>query len=264
MEDLLSSKLLCDSRSEPESRRLARLMNLLLDFGDPPNSERHFPLYRELRQRFLDAAQKSDGDEIEERFLELYAHLHMHEAPYTREERVRMDAAGGYWAHAGGISPILRAADFIGPHTISTDLGAGNGLQGLLLQLLYPHARTIQVEISSRMVEIGRSLQSWLSIAEKRVEWVVGDVLAYQLEDIDFLYLYRPVRPEGAGHRFYQRLAAQLCSSDRRVVIFSIADCLRSYLGEHFELLSSDGHLSCFRRCSPPAPAPPCPAGPAR
>ena len=101
---------------------------------------------------------------MEEAFLTLYAHLHMHEARYTPDERGRMDEAGGYWAHAGGLSPILEAAPWIRPNTVSADLGAGNGLQGLLLQILYPHRKTIQIEISSNMVELGKQLQAWLGI----------------------------------------------------------------------------------------------------
>jgi len=29
--------------------------------------------------------------------------------------------------------------------------------------------------------------------------------------------------------------------------VFSVADCLRSYLSDRFVLLSSDGHLTCLR-----------------
>ena len=50
----------------------------------------------------------------------------MNEAEYREEERRLMDEAGGYWAHAGGLSPILKAGSWIRPDTVSTDLGAGN------------------------------------------------------------------------------------------------------------------------------------------
>jgi hypothetical protein len=172
----------------------------------------------------------------------------MHEAPYTPEERRRVDETGGYWSHAGGLSPILRAGDWLRPDSVSADLGAGNGLQGLLFQKLYPHRRTIQVEISSTMVEIGMRLQRWLGIPEARVEWVVGDVMNASVDGIDFLYLYRPVRPDGPGRAFYERVAAELEDSDRAVVIFSIADCLRDFLSPHFEVFYFDGHLTCFRK----------------
>ena len=102
-------------------------------------------------------------DEIEERFLELYAHLHMNEAPYTIEERQRMDAAGGYWNHAGGLIPIRKAAPWIDGSTVSADFGAGNGVQGLLLQVLYPHRKTVQIEIAEKMSEIADCLRAFLS-----------------------------------------------------------------------------------------------------
>jgi 16S rRNA G1207 methylase RsmC len=130
---------------------------------------------------------------------------------------------------------------------VSVDFGAGNGLQALLLQKLYPHRRTVQVEISSRMVEAGKDLQQWLGIDEQRVEWVVGDVLDNAERKADFIYLYRPVRPEGEGRLFYEHLSSELNRADRKVVIFSVADCLSQFLSEHFEVVYGDGHLTCFR-----------------
>jgi hypothetical protein len=87
-----------------------------------------------------------------------------------------------------------------------------------------------------------------LGIPEARVEWVVGDVMNASVDGIDFLYLYRPVRPDGPGRAFYERVAAELEDSDRAVVIFSIADCLRGFLSPHFEVFYFDGHLTCFRK----------------
>ncbi len=178
------------------------------DPSPPPDPGNHFPRYADLKERFVGSLVHGDSELIEERFLELYSHLHMHEAPYTADERRQVDSTGGYWCHAGGLSPILKAGDWLNPGSVSADLGAGNGLQGLLFQKLYPHAKTTQVEISSRMVEIGRVLQAWLKIPADRVEWVVADVIDAPVPEIDFLYLYRPVRPDGPGRAFYQRLAS--------------------------------------------------------
>jgi hypothetical protein len=248
MEERLRTMLGDASRTDRESARLARLMRLIGELPPPPDPGSHFTSYGELKQRFLDALAGCEGQAIEEAFLELYAHLHMHEAPYTPEERRRLDASGGYWCHAGGLAPILKAGDWLDAGSVSADLGAGNGLQGLLLQLLYPHARTIQVEISSRMIDIGRGLQSWLAIPEKRVDWCLGDLLDAPLEDVDLLYLYRPVRPDGPGRRFYERLSDRLERTAGQVVIFSIADCLGEFLSSRFERFYGDGHLSCFRK----------------
>lgn len=251
MEKRLLELLRGEDWSDDEATRLVRLIGVLTERDVPPAAPGVFDRYLELRDLLLERIEKSEsGDAVEESFLELYAHLHMHEASYTRSERRRMDETGGYWSHAGGVSPILKAAPFISEATISADLGAGNGLQGLLFQKLYPHARTIQVEISSNMVEIGRSLQSWLRVAEDRVEWVVGDVLEASVSEVSFLYLYRPVRPEGIGHAFYKRLARELAEPKRDVVVFSIADCLRFYLDDRFEAFYRDGHLTCMRRKS--------------
>lgn len=227
---------------------LVRLMTLFAVQPEFPDPDGLFPEQAALRDRYLASLEKDDRDVIEHTFLELYSHLHMHEAPYTPEERRRVTATGGYWCHAGGISPLVKAGPWIGPGTVSADFGAGNGLQGLLFQKLYPHARCVQIEISHRMVEIGRALQDWLDIDADRVEWRVDDVCNQSAAGYDFIYIYRPVRPEGEGRRFYERFAADLDRSEAPVVIFSIADCLKDFLPPSFRVFHFDGHLTCFRR----------------
>lgn len=231
----------------PDREPLLRLMTLFAEQPPPEDPLGLFPEYGSLHRRFLDAVNRGAREAVEESFLTLYCHLHGYEAPYTKEERVTVNRTGGYWCHAGGISPIVKAAPHIRPETVSADYGAGNGLQGLLLQKLYPHRRTVQIEISSRMVEAGRGLQRWLGIEEERVHWVVGNVLDHTPLGMDFIYLYRPVRPEGEGERFYKRFAEALGREPRGVVIFSVADCLRAFLPERFERFYADGHLTCYR-----------------
>jgi hypothetical protein len=237
-----------DEHPPEEPERLSRLMCLFAELPEPPDPFGLYPRYAELRDLFLASIEGPDGEALEEAFLLLYAELHGYEVPYTPDERDRVAETGGYLSHLGGLSPILKAAPFIEPGTVSGDFGAGNGLQGLLIQKLVPHARTVQIEISSRMVEAGRLLQAWLGIPEERVEWVVGDVSEVSPAGMDFVYLYRPLRPAGAGEDFYRSFAAQLGASQRPVVIFSIADCLRPYLPPEFEVFYCDGHLTCFRR----------------
>jgi hypothetical protein len=230
-----------------EASRLARLILLSLVLPDPPNAASVFPRFEELRARLERVTLDGSGEDLEQAFLELYAHLHMNEAPYTSDERLRMDEAGGYWNHAGGLSPILKAAPWIGDETISADFGAGNGLQSLLLQLLYPHARTVQIEISSQMKDIGEDLREWLGIGADRVEWIVDDVRNVSATGYDFIYLYRPVRPEGPGRDFYSRFAREVEAEEKPPIIFSIADCLRDFLSDRYEVVYGDGHLTCFR-----------------
>jgi hypothetical protein len=249
----LTALLREDGRSRVERARLVNLMATLAALPPPPDPVGLYPRYVELRESFLHAAAGRDGERLEEAFLELYCHLHGTEAPYTRGERRRLDETGGYWCHAGGLAPVLKAPEVIRPATRSVDMGAGNGLQLLLVQLLVPHALSVQVEISSRMVEAGRALQSWLGIASARVEWRCADVLETSVAGFDFVYLYRPVKPEGPGVAFYRRLAAELASAEREVVVFSVADCLRDYVCRDLEVFHHDGHLTCLRRRGGPA-----------
>ena len=243
----LARRLVETGRDPGEADLLARLILRFLILPSPPGGDSNSPRYGELQRELETVAIQGNGEEIEDAFLELYAHVHMNEAPYTSEERLRMDEAGGYWNHAGGLSPILKAGPWINTNAVSADFGAGNGLQGLLLQLLYPHARTDQIEISSRMKAIGEGLQEWLGISSDRINWINDDVLDVSATGYDFIYLYRPVRPEGAGRDFYTRFAREVESEETPPVIFSIADCLRDFLSERYEIVYGDGHLTCFK-----------------
>jgi len=246
--DRLLAHLTGDGRPPEERARLVDLMLLFDALPPPPDPAGLYPGYEGLLEAFRATTESGDGEALEEAFLALYCHVHLHEAPYTPAERRRMDETGGYWCHAGGLSPILKAAPFVRADTVLGDFGAGNGLQALLMQKLYPHRKTVQIEISSRSVEAGRALEEWLGIAPGRVEWVVGDVLDATPAGMDFIYIYRPVRPTGPGRSFYERFAADLAGDDREVVIFSIADCLHEFLPPEFEVEYADGHLTCYRR----------------
>jgi hypothetical protein len=243
----LARRLSSTGRDPAEADRLARLVLRFLILPKPPGSATHFTRFEELQQTLEQSALGGTGEEIEDAFLELYAHVHMNEAPYTSDERRQMDEAGGYWNHAGGLSPILKAKPWIKSETISADFGAGNGLQSLLLQLLYPHAKTVQIEISSKMRDIGEGLREWLGIGADRVDWIIDDVLNVSAAGYDFIYLYRPVRPEGSGRDFYTRFAAEVEAAEMSPIIFSIADCLRDFLSDRFEVFYGDGHLTCFK-----------------
>jgi len=245
--DRLHEVLYLGDMRPAERERLIHLMVRLAGLPPPPDRFGCFPRYSELMDGFLAAVDTGVAEDIEERFLELYTHLHMHEAPYTPEERRRIDRSGGYWCHAGGLSPILKAGDWIRTGSVSADLGAGNGVQGMLLQLLYPHRRSVLIEISQRMADIGQDLQDWLQIPPARVTWMIDDLLDVPIPAVDFLYLYRPVHPDGPGKRFYERLADELDRSQDPPIVFSIADCLAGFLSSRFDVFYSDGHLTCIR-----------------
>ena len=236
-----------DDRGGAQIEKMIQLMVLFAELPPPPDPEGLFPDYGSLKENYLESINGADPDIVEEKFMELYCHLHGHEAPYTASERKTVDRTGGYWCHAGGISPILKAGDWINKDTVLADFGAGNGLQALLFQKLYPHKLTVQIEISSRMVNAGRKLQNWLGIPKDKVRWVTGDVRDTSPKEFDFIYLYRPLKPVGVGVEFYKWFARELEGSKKEVVIFSIADCLKDYLSSNFEIFYNDGHLTCFK-----------------
>ncbi len=251
----LASSFATDGREPCERERLVELMVLFARLPPPPDPFGLVPRWAELHDAFLGAAHGTDWEATEEAFLLLYAHLHGHEAPYTVDERRRVDETGGYWNHAGGISPVIRAAPFVRPDTVSMDLGAGNGLQLMLVQRLHPHATSIQVEMSSTMVEAGRLLAGWLGLDPGRLLWQAMDVMDADIDGVDLIYMYRPVRPTGPGEAFYHRLAHCLSLTDREVVVMSIADCLARFAQAGHEVLFSDGQLTVMRFGLPGGPA---------
>jgi hypothetical protein len=232
----------------PERRRLVELMALFATLPAPADPWGLYPDYGALREHFLDAVDRGVTEPLEESFLTLYSHLHGYEVPLTPLERLRFRAGHGYVCHAGGLSPVVKAAPYINADSVVADYGAGNGLQGLLMQILSPHRMTVQIELCSRLLESGKQLQAWLGVPQERVTWVAADVADVSPEPMDFIYIYRPVRPEGAGRRFYQRFARALAASQGPCIVFSVADCLRDFLPRSFDAFYHDGHLTCYRK----------------
>ena len=237
-----------DDRSKDELDKMFNLMELFIELPPPPDPLGIHSEYEKLKGIYERSLESNDSEAIETAFLQLYCDAHGYEAPYTKEERACVDETGGYWAHSGGISPLIKACSYIHRETISADFGAGNGLQGLLLQKLYPHKKTVQIEISSRMVESGRALQKWLGIPKEKIAWACDNVMNQSAKNYDFIYIYRPLKPHGLGVQFYTQFAKDVSQSQNPVTIFSIADCLKDFLPESFTQFYNDGHLTCFRK----------------
>lgn len=230
--------------------KAALLSSLTAIFGELAGTREAVAVYPELGALFQPFRRSLDGGDVEgveDALTAIYAYLHGSGSSYSPEERSTLDAVGGYWCHAGGLSPLWRAAPWIRRETRVADYGAGNGLQGLLFQALYPHRSTTLIELSGPMVENGRRLGKLMNIPASKVSWVHGSVTQVPPEEFDFIYIYRPLRPEGQeGKSFYEWFADCLASVDHRVVIFSIADCLKDFLASPFVLFYDDGQLACF------------------
>jgi hypothetical protein len=183
---------------------------------------------------------------FESALLNLYTQLHGAGSGYSPYERDLLTKRKGYSCHPGGLSPLIKAVQFIRPDSIVADLGAGNGLQGLLLQRICPHRETIQIEISSEMIRVGRIFQQALGINADRVEWIHDDIVNVSIEAADFIYIYLPAKPLEGGKEVYEAIARKLSTMRRPLVIFSVADCLAKFLNRQFSIFYTDGHLTCF------------------
>ena len=202
------------------------------------------PSFTRFHRELVAARSGGEADAIETALARLYCVVHGSGGAYAPEERLAFDALGGYWCHAGGLEPLHLIAPFIGAETRLVDYGAGNGLQGLLIQHLHPHRRTTLVELGGPMIAQGRRLQELLGIPDDRVAWVHANIVDVPPADFDVIYLYRPVRPEGAGRAFYEMLARGLAGARLPVTVVSVADCLRQFLPPAFRVLHDDGQVT--------------------
>ncbi|MFZ6017129.1 MAG: hypothetical protein ACOYU0_05900 [Nitrospirota bacterium] len=196
---------------------------------------------------FMAALEEEDPLTLECALINLYIRLHSAGSRYSPSEKRFLKKRNSYLCHPGGLSPLILAGPFIKPESVVADLGAGNGLQGLLLQRLYPHRKTLQIELSAEMIRVGRILQQALWISDERVEWINGDIADITI-DADFIYIYRPARPLDGGEELYQSIACRLGAMHKPLVIFSVADCLGKFLDKGFSIFYSDGHLTCFSK----------------
>jgi hypothetical protein len=190
--------------------------------------------------------ERGDINSQEYALLCLYACLHRAGNIYSPFEIELFKKRNAYSCHPGGLSPLILAEQFIKPDSVVADLGAGNGLQGLLLQCLYPHRKTLQIELSSELIRVGRTFQKILGIGDERIEWIHDDIINVSLEAVDFIYLYRPVRPLEGGEKVYHAIADKLAGINKQLIVFSVADCLSEFLDERFSVFYSDGQLTCF------------------
>lgn len=228
-------------------KKLATIAQALIDLAnnDTVRSEMH-DLDQDVAN--LNAVMdKGDPWAYEQAMVNLYTRLHSFGATYSLSEKEILHMRKGYSCYPGGFSPLIRAEPFIKPESIVADLGAGNGLQGLLLQHLYPHRKTMQIELSSEMIRVGQIFQKALEISNDRVEWIHNDITNISIEAVDFIYIYRPARPFDSGREIYQAIARKLAARHKPLVVFSVADCLAPFLDQHFSVFFTDGHLTCFR-----------------
>jgi len=211
-----------------------------------PAIEEVVPGFREAHRALAAARAGADGDELEARLAACYCLAHGSGGAYAGEERREFDRLGGYWCHAGGFEPLALAGPFITPETRLADFGAGNGFQGMLLQLLHPHRSTTLVEIGGPMIEQGRRLRQLLGIPEGRVRWLHASVTEVSPAGFDVVYLYRPLRPTGPGRAFYEVFARDLAGAGHPVTVVSVADCLKDFLPPSFRVLHDDGQVAVF------------------
>lgn len=211
------------------------------------------PEGKELAAKLRVASMSGDADDRELALSNLYRAFHTAGASYSPEEDEIMAKAHGIPKQPGGMVPLLLSLPFIQTESTVVDLGSGNGLQGLLLQKLRPHTRTVMIEISGSMIEAGKILKRGLGLDEDRVLWAHADLMEADLEGLtggapDLLYMYRPVKPAGEGRRFYERIAEWIDKWPGGSAIMSVADCMGPFLGPGIDKLYENEYLTVYRK----------------
>lgn len=218
----------------------------LIDLASDSTVQSKLPDIVNKLGNYLLVKERDETSELEMAFIELYTRLHSAGAGYAPNEMKLLKEKNGISCLPGGISPLIMAGPFIGQNTTAVDLGAGNGLQGLLLQRISPHKKTMQIEISSEMVRMGCVFQRALGIGDERMEWINGDMANASLESADFIYIYRPARPNESGNELYRTIAGKLNDLNKPIVVFSVADCLGRFLDKRFRVFYENEYFVCF------------------
>ena len=235
------------SRHEVPEERLSTIALAMLELAADEAVRSELPDIGNSDESLLSIMERGDAPALEGAIVDLYISLHALGSKYSAAERKVLDIRSGYSCYPGGLLPLIMAGPHIRRESIVVDLGAGNGLQGLFLQRLYPHRKTLQVELSGEMIRIGRVFQQALGIPDNRITWINDDILNVSIDSADFIYIYRPARPQGKGSEIYRAIARKLTEGHRPRVVFSVADCLGEFL-DGFSVFYTDGHLTCFRK----------------
>jgi hypothetical protein len=228
--------------TEPAAGIEGALLSLAADGAvreEAPEAER-------LACEYLAAKEGKDTFARETALINLYLRLHSAGCGYSSSERELLNKRAGISCQPGGLTPLVMAERLVKPGSTVADLGAGNGLQGLLLQRIRPHRKTLQIELSSEMVRVGLLFQRALGISDSLVEWINRDIADVPLEEVDFVYLYRPARPHGRGNELYRAVASRLAAVEKPLVVLSVADCFAKFLDKRFSVFYSNEHIACL------------------
>ena len=233
----------------------AIIEDALLRLADEPSISAIAPEAPTLAENLIETNKSGAMPPLEREvaLAELYRVLHMAGAEYSDDETQVIKRTNGIPRQPGGVTPLLMAEQFISSNATVVDLGAGNGLQGLLLRKLIPHKRTVLIEISGAMIEAGKLFQQVMEGEHSAIDWVHGDLMELDFKEIipetpELLYMYRPVKPVGEGKRLYERISKWIDGWDSTGHIVSVADCLGPFLSDSVIKLYEGDFFTLYRK----------------
>lgn len=194
----------------------------------------------------LNSISSNDNEQREASLIDLYLCLHKAGASYNQCEQRLMDEKKGLKWLPGGIMPVVFASYIMKPQFTFVDLGAGNGLQGLMLQYISPHRLTRQIELSGSHLNTGRIYRKVLGIHETQVSFENADIFDSSFYGVDVFYMYRPARPMGEGINIYKNINAKLLALKNPFFLISVADCFEPFITMDYKVVYSNEFLKIF------------------
>ncbi|PID78457.1 MAG: hypothetical protein CSA42_00315 [Gammaproteobacteria bacterium] len=200
----------------------------------------------ELAEKLSQVQNQQNFEERETLLIDLYLLLHKFGCGYSDMEQNFISEKKGIKWLPGGIMPIILTSYLMNEDYVFADLGAGNGLQGLILQSISPHKKTRLIEISESHLMAGRAYAKALGFNNESILFENNDILSSDFKDIDIFYMYRPARPMNGGKNFYIRLSEKFEQMEKEFFLVSVADCFEPFIKQDCLTVYSNEFMKVF------------------
>lgn len=201
---------------------------------------------KEIGLALINAQKNGDIEKREMNLIKLYLLFHKYGAGYSFEEEKFMEKSKGHKWFPGGLMPLVLGSYLMKPEYEFCDLGCGNGFQGILMQILSPHSKTRQIEISKSYLEAGKIFLKPLKIDKGKISFEHIDISSFKMKETDFVYMYRPSRPIEEGAQLYRNLSNKVYLNKKSFYLLSVADCFEPFIKGNYEKVYQNEYLSVF------------------
>lgn len=229
-----------------DEKKIVQIEKILIEISNDEKVSTEIKNAKYFGNELKSAAEDNNIEKREELLTDLYLLLHRYGAGYSSNEKKFMERSRGLKWLPGGLMPLVLGSYLMRSDFEFCDLGCGNGLQGFLMQALCPHKKTRQVEISESYLKSGNIFLNPLKIDKKKTSFENTDIKDFEMNDTDFVYMYRPARPMGEGAVLYKNLADKFFLNKKNFYLLSVADCFEPFIKGKYEKIYQNEFLSIF------------------